>query len=42
MNLGKTIYDLRKAQNVTQEALAAELGVTAAAVSKWENGVSQT
>ena len=42
MNIGKTIFELRKAKNVTQEALAAELGVTAAAVSKWENGVSQT
>ena len=37
MNLGKTILELRKTQNITQEALAAELGVTAAAVSKWEN-----
>ena len=38
MNVGKNILELRKAKNVTQEALAAELGVTAAAVSKWENG----
>ena len=38
MNIGKNIFDLRKAKNVTQEALAAELGVTAAAVSKWEKG----
>ena len=38
MNFGKTILDLRKKKNVTQEELAAELGVTAAAVSKWENG----
>lgn len=38
MNFGKTILDLRKQKNVTQEELAAELGVTAAAVSKWENG----
>ena len=38
MNLGKNICDLRKSKNVTQEELAAELGVTAAAVSKWENG----
>lgn len=38
MNLGKTILELRKQKNVTQEELAAELGVTAAAVSKWENG----
>ena len=38
MNLGKTILELRKGRNVTQEDLAAQLGVTAAAVSKWENG----
>ena len=38
MNFGKTILDLRKQKNITQEELAAELGVTAAAVSKWENG----
>ena len=38
MNLGKNIYDLRKQKSITQEDLAAELGVTAAAVSKWENG----
>ena len=38
MNLGKTILELRKQKNATQEDLAAELGVTAAAVSKWENG----
>ena len=37
MNLGKTILELRKAKNVTQEDMAAQLGVTAAAVSKWEN-----
>ena len=37
MNFGKTILELRKQKNITQEALAAELGVTAAAVSKWEN-----
>ena len=38
MNLGKTILELRKAKHVTQDEMAAELGVTAAAVSKWENG----
>lgn len=38
MNLGKNIYELRKERGVTQEELAAELGVTAAAVSKWEKG----
>ena len=38
MELGKNIYELRKERGVTQEELAAELGVTAAAVSKWEKG----
>ena len=38
MNIGKNILELRRKKNVTQEELAAELGVTAAAVSKWENG----
>lgn len=38
MDLGKNIYELRKGKGVTQEELAAELGVTAAAVSKWEKG----
>lgn len=38
MNIGKNILELRKQKNITQEDLAAELGVTAAAVSKWENG----
>ena len=38
MNIGNMILALRKQKNVTQEALAAELGVTAAAVSKWEKG----
>ena len=37
MNFGKTILELRKQKNITQEELAAQLGVTAAAVSKWEN-----
>ena len=40
MNFGKTIQELRKQKNITQEQLAAELGVTAAAVSKWENNYS--
>ena len=37
MNFGKTILDLRKAKNMTQEELAAQLGVTPTAISKWEN-----
>ena len=38
MNIGKNILELRRQKNITQDDLAAELGVTAAAVSKWENG----
>ena len=37
MNLGNKIQELRKQNNITQEELAAKLGITAAAVSKWEN-----
>ena len=37
MNIGQNILELRKQKNKTQEELAAQLGVTAAAVSKWEN-----
>ncbi len=37
MNIGANIVALRKKNNITQEALASQMGVTAAAVSKWEN-----
>ena len=40
MNIGKQIQTLRKEKNITQEILAAEMGVTVGAVSKWENGIS--
>ncbi len=40
MNIQKTITDLRKEKGYTQEKLAEMLGVTTAAVSKWECGNS--
>lgn len=38
--LGKRISELRRSRNLTQDALAEELGITAQAVSKWENDIS--
>lgn len=41
ISLGKTIRTLRKAKGVTQEEVAAKLGITYQSVSKWENEVAQ-
>ncbi len=38
--IGTTIAALRREKGLTQDALAAQLGVSAQAVSKWENGLS--
>ena len=38
LKLSEVILAQRKARNMTQEELAAELGVTAQAVSNWERG----
>lgn len=40
MNIGEVIRENRKNKNMTQEEMAARLGVTAPAVNKWENGNS--
>lgn len=37
MNIGRNIKQLRQQKNLTQEQVAAKLGVTYQAVSKWEN-----
>jgi transcriptional regulator with XRE-family HTH domain len=41
LNIGKTILQLRKEKNITQEQLAIMVGVSAGAVSKWETGNSK-
>jgi len=38
ISIGKQIAHLRKQRKLTQEELAAKLGVTAQTLSKWENG----
>lgn len=38
--IGTTVAALRRKKDMTQDALAARLGVTPQAVSKWENGLS--
>lgn len=40
--IGRYIADKRKSKSLTQAELAARLGVTDKAVSKWERGVSQS
>ena len=40
ITLGTTIKDLRKRNHITQSQLAEQVGVSAAAVSKWESGIS--
>ncbi len=40
LSIGQTIRNLRKQQNMTQDVLANAVGVSVAAVSKWEGGKS--
>lgn len=42
LKTGQIIKDLRKKQDVTQEKLADYLNISYQAISKWENGVSQS
>ena len=41
MSLGKTLTNLRRAANLTQGELGERLNVSAQAVSKWENDISE-
>lgn len=40
LKTGEIIRELRKSKNITQEKLAEILGITSAAVSKWESGIT--
>jgi len=40
MEIGKRVQKLRREKDLTQEQVAAALGVTSAAVSKWETGAA--
>lgn len=40
LKIGEIIFDLRKKKGITQEELANKIGVSTAAVSKWETGNS--
>ncbi len=40
INIGKIIASCRRSEGITQEELAEYLGVTKAAVSKWELGIN--
>ena len=42
MNFGTNLQNLRKKHDLSQEQLAEKLEVSRQAVSKWENGVSQS
>ena len=42
LKIGHYIQHLRKTAGMTQKELAEKLNISFQAVSKWENGVSQT
>ena len=41
MNYGQKIAELRKGKGLTQSELGLKLNITAQAVSKWENNLSE-
>ena len=42
INLGRVLIENRHKRGITQDELAAYMGVSKAAVSKWETGVSHS
>ena len=40
MNYSQKIYELRRKEDISQEALAAAIGTTRQQISRWECGVS--
>lgn len=42
INLGRVLIENRRKRGITQEELAEYIGVSKAAVSKWEIGLSYT
>jgi len=42
LTIGEKIKKLRRERDLTQEEVAAHLGISFQAISKWERGVSQT
>ncbi|NEU05386.1 helix-turn-helix domain-containing protein [Clostridium senegalense] len=40
LSIGEVIYNLRKEKGITQDQLGTFIGVSTAAVSKWESGIS--
>ena len=42
VKIGRFIAELRKEKGLTQASLAGKFGISNKAVSKWENGVSQS
>ena len=40
MDLGKTLQDLRKSKNISQEDIASILNVSRQTISNWENSKS--